>query len=179
MFGFITEIYRRLKTPSTRSIAERVDAIVEQRRTKTRYALGSPNSRGTLNCVSGPETEVFLESRGRLTQYGFIQGVSFENVIEDGARVVRGTFVALVGDRTHFVIGDKFKRLVLQWQSEHGRHAYLEVLDVEIVKVGTGVSIDDITTDVVYTFAARGEVSWRKDKCVRREVRCVIVSMED
>ena len=43
------------------------------------------------------------------------------------------------------------------------------------LKVATGVSVDDTTTDAVYTFTARGEVAWRTDKHVRREVRRVLV----
>jgi hypothetical protein len=53
VFGFIAELWRRLRTPSIKSVAERVDAIVEQRRTKTRYALGGANPVRTYTSISG------------------------------------------------------------------------------------------------------------------------------
>lgn len=178
MFGFIAELWRRLRTPSIKSVAERVDAIVEQRRTKTRYALGGANPVRTYTSISGPEMDVYFAESDKLVPYAQIHGVSFENVIEDGAPVVRGTLVALVFDTTPFVLGEVFKRMVLQWRSEFGPCSYLEVLDLEITKVSTGVSVDDITTDVVYEFKARGEVAWRRGELVTLRVTPTLCDIE-
>jgi len=51
--------------------------------------------------------------------------------------------------------------ITLTGMTEYGAAMRMELVGVEILNAGSGISIDDITTDENMTFVARGIVPWR------------------
>lgn len=56
--------------------------------------------------------------------------------------------------------------IVLEAANEYGHMAKMEITNVEIMNCGSGMSIDDITTDESCTFVATGLVPWYRQQYV-------------
>lgn len=50
--------------------------------------------------------------------------------------------------------------VLLQAENEYGQAAKMEILGLEIMNSGTGMSVDDITTDETHTYVARSVIPW-------------------
>ena len=86
-----------------------------------------------------------------------VQGVSWSHV---GSHIT-GSIVSVVDIHSLWpslpaVVGD----LVLQTSTEYGNQGWLLIRDVRIIERGGGVSIDDITTEDVYTYTASEVLGW-------------------
>jgi hypothetical protein len=53
--------------------------------------------------------------------------------------------------------------VVITASNEYGHYAFMKIHGVEILNVGSGMSIDDISTDESSTFIARAITSWNSD----------------
>lgn len=57
--------------------------------------------------------------------------------------------------------------IVITAANEYGNNAFMKIHGVEIINMGSGMSVDDITTDESCTFIAIGITTWKAGETIR------------
>jgi hypothetical protein len=125
----------------------------------------TPNRLRTVPALSPPDVKVitFNSKDGPGIEQSWIYGISW--TLERGPDGVRGSIITAVDDRSIFqLLNQEFAAIVLQ-----SPQAALMIKGVNIVKYGSGISIEDITVDEAWEFTYKEITGWRKEPYVEKE----------
>jgi hypothetical protein len=127
---------------------------------------------------SGVDMNVYVAKDKEIIQLGNVQGISVARWPFVNSELLNwrglewgGSMIMLLFDRTVIKPEDHFDFMALQAINEYGHCMWMGVTDVKILGYGTGVSIDDITTDENLEYGANGYTGWLEGLAVRRETK--------